>query len=240
MFSRGCTIHPPREVGFIKVGVCYCWRSWWVPILHIDLEVKSWAPSMTKRCSPPLEIQHLYIQLWWFIYGKGGPQQLRGRQCFRITEGWHHKVLGKMTYSTSSSDRWANADVGVRRLWVHNTRPPPTPLWDVGVYQPSRSLACFQCSLGGWRRAYFWKYSCHQGYKRCSQKCTSTQYECIGSMPNLGWTKWWKSTCWTTDWSINLPPESWLTLQWMISRSNPLHSNLPLSALKVKPPPFQK
>ena len=48
MFSRGCIIHPPREVGFIKVGVCYCWRSWWVPILCIDLEVKSWAPSMTK------------------------------------------------------------------------------------------------------------------------------------------------------------------------------------------------
>ena len=118
--------------------------------------------------------------------------------------------------------------------------PPPTPLWDVGVYQPSRSLVCFQCRLGGGSGACFWKYSCHQGYKRCSQKCTSTQYECIGSMPNLGWTKWWKSTCWTTDWSINLPPESWLTLQWMISRSNPLHSNLPLSALKVKPPPFQK
>ena len=51
-------------------------------------------------------------------------------------------------------------------------------------------------------RACFWKYSCHQGYKRCSQKCTSTQYECIGLMPNLGWTKWWKPTCWTTDWSI--------------------------------------
>ena len=51
--------------------------------------------------------------------------------------------------------------------------PPPTPLWDVGVYQPSRSLVCFQCRLGGGSGACFWKYSCHQGYKRCSQKCTS-------------------------------------------------------------------
>lgn len=62
-------------------------------------------------------------------------------------------------------------------------------------------------------------------------KCSSSQCENI--VPALGWTKWWKYICRTTDWNINLPPVAWLTLQHVICGSIHLHPSLTSSALKV-------